>query len=219
VHGSAPKYAGKNTINPTAMIGAAVMMLRHLELFEQASAIENALLVTLESGTATRDVLGDGGGAASTTDFTDAIIGNLGTSSPAWPAREYRPLRMPEVSSRPALVHPATRRVAGLDVFVEYDGTPEQLGEAMQRLVADSPVELRIVDNRGTRVFPPTGTPTDCVDAWRCRFLTRDGSDDLSDADVLTLLARLAESHRFTHIEKLHEFDGAPAFSKAQGED
>src|SRR5919204_4984948 len=32
VHGSAPKYAGKNTINPTAMIGAAVMMLRHLAL-------------------------------------------------------------------------------------------------------------------------------------------------------------------------------------------
>ena len=48
VHGSAPKYAGKNTINPTAMIGAAVMMLRHLRLFDEAAAIENALLVTLE---------------------------------------------------------------------------------------------------------------------------------------------------------------------------
>ena len=30
VHGSAPKYAGKNCINPTAVIGSAVMMLRHL---------------------------------------------------------------------------------------------------------------------------------------------------------------------------------------------
>jgi hypothetical protein len=29
----------------------------------------------------------------------------------------------------------------------------------------------------------------------------------------------MAESHRFTHIEKLHEFDGPPGFSKAQGED
>src|SRR4051794_4029552 len=140
VHGSAPKYAGKNSINPTAMIGAAVMMLRHLQLFDEAAAIENALLVTLESGTATRDVLGDGGGAASTSDFTDAIIANLGSSSPAWPAREYRPLRMPEVSSEPALVHPQTRRVAGVDVFVEFDGTPQQLGEAMERLAADSPV-------------------------------------------------------------------------------
>jgi isocitrate dehydrogenase len=89
----------------------------------------------------------------------------------------------------------------------------------MQRLVENTPVELKIVDNRGTRVFPATGTPTDCVDAWRCRFFARDSSAELSDADLLILLSRLAEEHRFTHIEKLHEFDGAPAYSKAQGED
>jgi isocitrate dehydrogenase len=218
VHGSAPKYAGKNTINPTAMIGAAVMMLRHLQLFEQASAIENALLVTLEQGTLTRDVIGDEG-SASTTAYTDAIIANLGKTSSAWPAREYRPLKLPQISTQPALVHPATRRVAGVDVFVEWDGTPDQLGTAMERLVADAPVELRLVDNRGTKVYPATGTPTDCVDAWRCRFLMRDTAAELSDGDLLTLLARLADSHRFTHLEKLHEFDGAMAYTKAQGED
>jgi isocitrate dehydrogenase len=218
VHGSAPKYAGKNTINPTAMIGAAIMMLRHLQMFEQASAIENALLVTLEQGTLTRDVVGDEG-AASTTAFTDAIIANLGRTSSAWPAREYRPLKLPEVSSEPALVHPSTRRVAGVDVFVEWDGTPDQLGSAMERLVETTPVELRLVDNRGTKVYPPTGTPTDCVDAWRCRFLMRDASSELSDSDLLALLSRLADGHRFTHIEKLHEFDGAMAYTKAQGEE
>jgi isocitrate dehydrogenase len=218
VHGSAPKYAGKNTINPTAMIGAAVMMLRHLQLFDPAAAIENALLVTLEQGTLTRDVVGDEG-AASTSDFTDAIIANLGRSSAAWPAREYRPLRLPETSSDPVTVRPAVRRVVGLDVFVEFGGTPDELGSAMERLVADSPVALKIVDNRGTRVYPPTGTPTDCVDAWRCRFVIRDAAGELSDSDLLTLLSRLAESHSFTHIEKLHEFDGAQAYSKAQGED
>jgi isocitrate dehydrogenase len=218
VHGSAPKYAGKNTINPTAMIGAAVMMLRHLGMFDQAAVIENALLVTLEEGTLTRDVVGDEA-AASTTAYTDAIIANLGRTSAAWPAREYRPLQMPETDPDPVTVRPAVRRVAGVDVFVEFGGTPDQLGQSMERLVESSPVELKIVDNRGTRVYPPTGTPTDCVDAWRCRFLMRDAAADLSDADLLTLLARLAEEHRYTHIEKLHEFDGAPAFSKAQGED
>jgi isocitrate dehydrogenase len=64
-----------------------------------------------------------------------------------------------------------------------------------------------------------SGTPTDCVDAWRCRFLTRDASAALSDADILTLLSRVADEHHFTHLEKLHEFDGAQAYSKAQGED
>jgi hypothetical protein len=57
------------------------------------------------------------------------------------------------------------------------------------------------------------------VDAWRCRFITRDSSAGLSDADLLTLLTCLAEEHRLTHIEKLHEFDGVQAYSKAQGED
>jgi isocitrate dehydrogenase len=111
------------------------------------------------------------------------------------------------------------RRVAGVDVFVEFGGSPDELGTAVERLVADSPLALKIVDNRGTRVYPATGTPTDCVDAWRCRFVVRDSSGELSDSDLLTLLSRMAESHRFTHVEKLHEFDGVPGFSKAQGED
>jgi isocitrate dehydrogenase len=200
------------------MIGAAVMMLRHLRLFDQAAAIENALLVTLEQGTLTRDVVGDDA-AASTSEFTDAIIANLGRVSAAWPARQYRPLKLPVTSADPVTVRPAVRRVAGLDVFVEFGGTPDELGRAMERLAENAPVALKIVDNRGTRVYPATGTPTDCVDAWRCRFVMRDPSGELSDSDLLTLLSRMAESHRFTHVEKLHEFDGVPGFSKAQGED
>ena len=38
VHGSAPKYAGKDVINPTAVILAGVLMLRHLGLVEEAAA-------------------------------------------------------------------------------------------------------------------------------------------------------------------------------------
>jgi isocitrate dehydrogenase len=77
VHGSAPKYAGKDVINPTAVLMSGVMMLRHLGEFEAAAKIENALLVTLEQGILTRDVVGDAK-AVGTRAFTDAIIGNLG---------------------------------------------------------------------------------------------------------------------------------------------
>ena len=38
VHGSAPKYAGKDVINPTAVILSSVMMLRYLGLFDEAAA-------------------------------------------------------------------------------------------------------------------------------------------------------------------------------------
>ena len=84
VHGSAPKYAGKNTINPTALILSSVMMLRHLGEADAAQRVEDAVFVTLEEGQAvTLDVArqqGDVEEAVSTTGYTDAIIANLGRS-------------------------------------------------------------------------------------------------------------------------------------------
>jgi isocitrate dehydrogenase len=217
VHGSAPKYAGKDVINPTAMLGAAVMMLRHLELFEEAARIENGLLATLEDGIFTRDVAGDDG-SVGTVAFTDAIIERLDRKSPSYHDREFRPIRLPEVSSSPALVTATSRHTIGVDVFVEWDGTPDGLGAHVESVVEGTPLQLKMIDNRGTRVYPPTGTPTDCVDAWRCRFITRDGGD-LSDGDLLSLLGRLTAPAPFTHVEKLHVFDGEDGFTKAQGED
>jgi len=217
VHGSAPKYAGKDVINPTAMIGAAVMMLRHLELFDEAARIENGLLATLEDGIVTRDVAGDEG-SVGTVAFTDAIIERLDRQSPSYHAREFRPIKLPQVSSAAALVTASSRRTVGADVFVEWDGDAQELGRRIESTVDGTPLQLKIIDNRGTRVYPPTGTPTDCVDAWRCRFITRDGGD-LADADLLELLGRLTAPAAFTHVEKLHVFDGEDGFTKAQGED
>ena len=77
VHGSAPKYAGKNVINPTALVLSAVMMLRHLGEFDAAATIEEALLASLEQGKTTRDIAGDEGGALSTTAFTEAVCERL----------------------------------------------------------------------------------------------------------------------------------------------
>ena len=47
IGGSAPKYTGKNVINPLAAIGAAQMMLDHLGESEAAQAIENAIRWTV----------------------------------------------------------------------------------------------------------------------------------------------------------------------------
>src|SRR5690349_5608118 len=63
VHGSAPKYAGKDVINPTAVILSAVMMLKHLGEFEAAETVEHAVLATLQQGTLTGDVVGYDQGA------------------------------------------------------------------------------------------------------------------------------------------------------------
>jgi isocitrate dehydrogenase (NAD+) len=74
VHGSAPKYAGLNKANPTALILSGALMLRHLGYPAEADRVE----------TAVRDVIGEGrattydiGGSAGTSQFADAIIDRL----------------------------------------------------------------------------------------------------------------------------------------------
>jgi isocitrate dehydrogenase len=219
VHGSAPKYAGKNVINPTAVILSAVMMLRYLGEFEAAATIENALLYTLEEGKVrTGDVVGYDR-CNTTTEYTDAIIANLGKKPSTTFVREYRPIRLPQLPSDPVYVRPATRRVIGVDVFVETELMPEALGRLLETLTAESPFYLKMVSNRGTKVYPPTGAITDVVDSYRCRFFLRDSAGEATDAQILDLVQRIGSRLRWVHLEKLQEFDGALGFTKAQGED
>jgi isocitrate dehydrogenase (NAD+) len=71
VHGTAPDIAGRNVANPTALLLSAVMMLRHIDEEPAAHRVINALHRVLSEGaTRTRDL----GGAASTTEFAEAIV-------------------------------------------------------------------------------------------------------------------------------------------------
>jgi isocitrate dehydrogenase len=221
VHGTAPKYAGKNVINPTAVILSGVMMLRHLGEFEAATAIENAILVTLEEGKhKTGDVVGyDSGLATSTTAYTDAIIANLGRKPQTISTRTYKELRIPRLPADPVMVRPQTRRVIGADIFLESGLLPDKLGPALERLAEGTPLKLKMISNRGTQVYPDKGTLIDCIDHYRCRFVARDPSRDLTDDDIFVLLHRIAAEYRWVHVEKLQEFNGEPAFTRAQGED
>ncbi len=220
VHGSAPKYAGKDVANPTAMILSGVMMLRHLCELEAATKIENAVIATLAEGKAvTRDVVGDAQ-AAGTQAFTDAVIANLGKSVPHWQARLVKPLQVPAAVVGTAPVAVRQRHVVGLDVFIEADIKPEALGSILTRLGAEFGFKLKMISNRGTQVFPARGAETDCVDHWRCRFLSGQGNGDLPVAVVNRLLDGIQSAGlRWMHLEKLQEFEGKPAYTKAQGED
>jgi isocitrate dehydrogenase len=217
VHGSAPKYAGKDVINPTAVILSAVLMLRYLGEFEAAADIEHAILVTLEQGILTGDVVGYDKGTP-TSKYTETIVGNLGKRSERWQVRDYKPIDLPQVSARPDFVTPDTRAVVGLDVFVESAFDPEDLGASVRELTGGMDLELKSIANRGRQVYPPTGAAADMVDHYSCRFMLRDGAGELSDDTVHELLRRLSTRHRWMHLEKLQEFDGEPGFTRAQGE-
>jgi isocitrate dehydrogenase (NAD+) len=50
VHGSAPKYAGMNKVNPTATILSGILMLRHLKEVDAANRLEKAVRAVLKEG-------------------------------------------------------------------------------------------------------------------------------------------------------------------------
>ena len=82
VHGSAPKYAGQDKANPTALILSGALMLRHLGHPDVADRVERALREVISAGeTVTYDL----GGNAGTRSFADAIIARL-ADQPAVPA-------------------------------------------------------------------------------------------------------------------------------------
>lgn len=220
VHGSAPKYAGKNVINPTALMLTSVLLLRHLDEFEAAAKVENAVVATLGEGkVSTRDVVGDAL-AASTSAFADAVIQNLGKPAPpGWKVRQYRPIQLPRVPASPSLAHPPARRQVGVDVFVESSLDPQALGDDLRAIALGTPLSLHGISNRGTKVYPPTDAMTDVVDHWQARFLLTTGSGELADDTLLDLLRRIAGHHRWVAVERLQELDGAPGYTRPQGED
>lgn len=79
IHGSAPKYKGKNVVNPTATILAASMMLKHIGEVEKANIIEKAVENVIKDGKfVTYDLKSSNNfPPASTSKMTEAIINEI----------------------------------------------------------------------------------------------------------------------------------------------
>src|SRR3954453_12130027 len=83
VHGSAPKYAGLDKANPTALILSGALMLRHMGYPNEAAGVEEAVRsVVAEGVTVTYDL----GGTAGTNAFADAVIERMAAPIASTPA-------------------------------------------------------------------------------------------------------------------------------------
>jgi 3-isopropylmalate dehydrogenase len=76
VHGSAPKFAGKNIANPIGAIASAALMLETLGLVEEAAAIDAAILKAVRERQVTQDV----GGSLGTREAGDYIADTVRSS-------------------------------------------------------------------------------------------------------------------------------------------
>ena len=226
IHGSAPDIAGRNIANPSAMLNAACMMLVHMGLPAKAERIQNAWLAALEDGLHTADIHREGVSRAKvgTSEFADAVIERLGRR----PGR----LRSVELKSgtdlRFVYRRPQVKReLCGIDAFVcDPDSAPDDLARRLSDASAGL-LKLKLITNRGVKVWPDGFPETFCTDHWRCRFVSRDA--DLADAkaayrpidrrDPVELVRRLCDAGiEVVKTENLYLFDGVRGFSLGQGE-
>jgi isocitrate dehydrogenase len=219
VHGSAPDIAGQDIANPSGLLLAAVQMLVHVGEAEIAETIKNAWLVTLESGLHTGDIYREGHSQKrlGTRAFTDAIIERLGQTPAQLLPVQYRPGGI-QIATTPR--PPQEKQLCGVDVFLDWGAhgrDPAQLGRALEAAVP-SGWHLKMITNRGVKVFPDGIPETFCTDHWRCRFLpTVAGAATFEQ--VLDLLRSLgAKGLDVIKTEHLYTFDGERGYSLGQGE-
>ena len=105
----------------------------------------------------------------------------------------------------------------GIDVFVEFVGTPNDLGARLEAAAGD--LGLVMVSNRGQKVYPGGDASTITTDHWRCRFQRADPTALVTTAQLLALLGRLEDAGLpFVKTEGLFTFDGEPGYSLGQGQ-
>jgi isocitrate dehydrogenase len=226
IHGSAPDIAGQGLANPSAMLNAACMMLVHLGLPEKAEAIQNAWLCTLEDGLHPGDIYQEGISKkrVGTIEFADAVIERLG--------RKPQQLKSVEMKHGTSLQftydRPVVKReLCGVDVFVcDPDSTPDALAERLRK-ASHGMLKLKLITNRGVKVWPEGFPETFCTDHWRCRFVGPDVDIDdnkatympIGQRQIVQMLHLLTEAGiDVIKTENLYLFDHVRGFSLGQGE-
>jgi isocitrate dehydrogenase len=222
IHGSAPTIAGKDVANPSGLINAAIMMLVHIGQPEVATRINNAWLYTLESGVHTADVyrIGLSRELVGTQAFADEVVKNLGKKPKRLTPADYHPVKGKKLHQITPSDPNIKKELVGVDVFVDWDEEgrdPNLIGERLTTLNGNG-LSLRVITNRGVKVYPEGIPETFRSDHWRCRFVAPEG-ETVSHSQVIDLLQRMNEAgFDFIKTEQLYYFNGQRAFSLAQGE-
>jgi isocitrate dehydrogenase len=221
IHGSAPDIAGQGIANPSGLLLAAVQMLQYLGHSECAERVHNAWLCAIEDGMHTGDIYKKcvSQQKLSTRAFAQAVIDRLGskpkTLKPA--ISGVSRIETPE----PEKPNAVNKQIIGTDVFLYWDQDkrdPDVLANDLTTCVTPH-FKLKMMSNRGTKVWPDGAPETFCTDHWRCRFVPADHNTPMMQAKVLDLLKMLHEGGlNIIKIENLYTFDGKPGYSLGQGE-
>src|SRR5579863_3458514 len=224
IHGSAPRRAGQNLANPSGLLLGGVMMLVHIGQWEAAERVHNAWLRTLEDGVHTYDIYEESVSKqkVGTKEFAAAVVARMGKKPEKLKAVSYAGAASQRKEWAP---NPARRfekiEIVGVDLYMGSNGrNPKDFGDALSRITVDG-VQLRMVDNRGTIVWPGGMAETFVTDSFRCRFqpLENSTSQAVTHAQISALYQKVtAAGYDIVKTETLRTFDGQQGFTLAQGQ-
>lgn len=211
IHGSAPRRAGQDMANPSGLLLAAIQMLEYLGEGKTANLIENAWLKTLEDGIHTYDIFQQGISQqkVGTKAFAEAVAKRLGQSPNTLKTRPLPKSKINWIPPRPP--KETKKELKGVDIAVEWRGS---LDELLPLLQPEAPFELKMIGNRGVKMWPHPLPESTTSDEWRVRYIGK----NLSQKDLPSLIQKVGEKLRIAHIDPLYTFDGVPGYTLAQDE-
>jgi isocitrate dehydrogenase len=219
VHGSAPDIAGRGIANPSGLLLGSVMMLVHIGQGDVAAKVHNAWLKTIEDGIHTGEIYRQKTSKmkVGTADFCKAVIERLGAKPEKLRVADYSGvpaggMKIPRLKTYDV----EKKERVGVDININWDRSGEKLAEAIMPCIPDG-LELKVISNRGTKVWPDGQAETFCADNWRMRIMTTGG--EVKTSTVIMLLENMNKADlNFTKAVMLHTFDGKPGFTVSQGE-
>ena len=218
IHGSAPGLL-PNAANPSGLLLAAVMMMVHMGQPEVAARVHNAWLRTIEEGYHTFDIYQceSGNLLVGTAEFADAVIQRIGQHPISLPPVSYSQEADMTLALAPApRAKPSNKELVGVDVFVHWMGNSDDLAAKLESANLDN-LTLKMITNRGVKVWPNGLPETFCTDHWRCRFMN--DARPITHDQVIKLLGAICQQGvDFIKMENLCHFDGIPGFSLGQGQ-
>jgi isocitrate dehydrogenase len=193
------------------------MMLVHIGQPEVASRVHNAWLKTLEDGVHTYDIKDEvhNSPPVGTKEFADAVIERIGKLPETLKVIEYSSTPAHRIESIKEKKGVAERKdLVGVDVFLDWNnGSPNDLGNMLSRIKTDN-LYLQVISNRGVTVYPNGSPDINCVDQWRCRYLSPEKGRVIKHDDIVGLLGIFRENgFDFIKTENLYNFDGEAGYS------
>lgn len=217
IHGSAPRRAGQNVANPSGLLLAAIQLLVHIGQPQIASLIHNAWLRTLEEGIHTYDIFKANVSReqVSTQGFAEAVIARLGKMPETLKIASYATQKPASSPPKLSVTHPQ-RQLIGIDVFLYHRGRLEDFFAKISHINI-GPLRLKMISNRGAKVWPQGQPETFCTEQWRCRFQS-DDSRPTSQHDTLQVLQAFDRiGLDVIQSQHLYLFDTRPGFSSSEG--